>query len=64
MIVYFNEEIFFDYIDRNNINSKINTEYNNYTKVHQINRDINSNIYKLLNILKEYKLEENHFFDK
>ena len=59
-----NEEIFFDYIDRNNINSKIKTEYNNYTKVHQINRDINSNIYKLLNILKEYKLEENHFFDK
>ena len=59
-----NEEIFLDFIDRSNINTKFKKEFNDYLENHQINRDINFNVYKLLSIMKYYKIDKNIFFDK
>ena len=59
-----NEDIFFDFIDRSNINTRFKNEYNNYIESHPINKNINSNVYRLVEIMRKYKIEESVFFDK
>ena len=59
-----NEDIFFDFVDRSNINTKIKKEYNNYLESHKINKDANFLVYKLIDIMKKIKFEKNFFSDK
>ena len=58
-----NEEIFFDFVDRSDINTNIKKEYNEYIKSHLINKDVNFHVYKLIEIMKRYKIDKNIFFD-
>jgi hypothetical protein len=59
-----NEDIFFDFVDRSNINTKIKKEYDDYLESHKINKDTNFLVYKLIDIMKKIKFEKNFFFDK
>ena len=61
---FVNEEIFFDFVNRSNINNKYKKEFNEYLKNNQINKDTNFNVYKLLSIMKEFKINKNFFRDK
>ena len=59
-----NEEYFFDFIDNSNFNSNIKKEYNCYIKNHPINKNVNFHVYKLIDIMRNYVIDKNNFFDK
>ena len=59
-----NEDIFFDFVDRSNINTKIKKEYDDYLESHKINKDTNFLVYKLIDIMKKSKFDKKFFFGK
>lgn len=59
-----NEHIFFDFIEGWNNNSKIKEEYNNYIKKHHVNENSDINIFKLYDLLQNFKFyNEMNFYN-
>ena len=61
-----NEDIFFDFIDGYNNNSKLKEKFNNYLQNHPIENENDINIFQLFNMLQNFKIDynDNNFFNQ
>ena len=61
-----NEDIFFDFIDGYNNNSKLKEKYNNYLQDHPIENGNDINIFQLFDMLQNFKIDynDNNFFNQ